>query len=49
MFTLGDANFLAYFYDSYHQWLVGIVVLAVVALFVLVRGLARGKTVKAAR
>jgi hypothetical protein len=49
VFALSDANFFEYFYVPYHRWLVGTVALAALAAIVLVRGLARGKTVAAAR
>jgi hypothetical protein len=43
LFVLGAAS-PAYFFDSYHQWLLATIVLAAIAVFVAVRGLLRHKT-----
>jgi hypothetical protein len=43
MFVLGEANPLQYFYNPYHQWLTGTIVLAAIAVIVLVRGVMRCK------
>ena len=45
LFLLYDANPLQYFYSPYHQWLIGTLGLAAVAVIVFVRGLMRRKAV----
>jgi hypothetical protein len=45
--VLGDANPLSYFYESYHQWLIGTTILVAVAVIVTLRGLLRRKVAAA--
>jgi hypothetical protein len=47
-FVLSDANPMQYFYSPDHQWLIGTIALAAVAVIVFVRGLMRHKAVRAA-
>jgi tetratricopeptide (TPR) repeat protein len=49
LFALSDANPLLFFYEPYHQWLAGTVLLVVIALIVIVRGLVRPKAASPAR
>jgi hypothetical protein len=45
VFVLGDVNPLSYFYEPYHQWLLGTTILAAIAVIVTLRGLLRRKVV----
>jgi hypothetical protein len=45
MYVLGDVSPMIYFYDPYHQWLIGTIALVVMAVTMLVRGLARQRTI----
>jgi hypothetical protein len=45
MYVLGDANPLAYFYNPYHQWLIGTIALAAIAVIVVARGWVRRKAI----
>jgi hypothetical protein len=43
VYLLGTMNPLAYFSQAYHQWLIGTIALAAIAVTVLVRGFTRQK------
>jgi hypothetical protein len=45
MYVLGEASPMTYFYGPFHQWLMGTIALAVMAVIMLVRGLSRQKTI----
>jgi hypothetical protein len=45
MYVLGNASPMTYFYEPYHQWLMGTMALVAMVVIMLVRGLARQKTI----